>query len=208
MKINFPVSLNNIEIYEDLFKYESEINYHKDIIGLYYKKQSFKMNFVQMSNTIDFYIKTYGGTIYGAKHSIKKKQNCTELFDFAFAYLNHITYKKRLSYYLSQLKSNGFISYDYTTECGLSSYVQIFREGYIKHKNKNYDLKKAKREGILKFGGEWSYGANSSYNPYRVIISEKKSIFGLNIGFLYLYTEWDTEIVQSIINHLAEHGSI
>lgn len=203
--IRFPIELNSISINENHFKYDKEIHSYDEVIGLLFKKANTSINFGKIS-TIDLHIKT-SENIFGARCVISKKDDPTDEFDEAIRYLDKITFNNRAHFYLNQLTKNGCFTYEYRTELGLKSSIKIFSDGYIQKGNKKINLKKARKNGILKFGAEWYWGANYSINPHEVVISEKKVKYAMQLRTLRIFTDWDSAIIQSIIGQLAEEKS-
>ncbi len=209
------MEVKKLKLNQDYFNFASQKYLYSDLVGLFYKNETRTKNFITSKKaSLKLNIKNSDKIL---RVSASLIHDNIEKISKAYGIIREMSFQSRVNFYLEQLSSAGFIKYKYwnkLVEAGPASRtitptsVRIHTDGRVTKGNKTYDLKIAKQNGILWFGGHWGGGFNETRDPAQVVIAETNVKWFTQMRTLKINALWDTDIIHGIIRALSEGKSL
>jgi hypothetical protein len=166
----------------------------RDIQALQSRQYTQTINFIP-SRFSGFVVTLMDGSIlnYSAFTVLIRTQKAEKL-NQAFDFISGVTFRQRISQYLSQLQGKGYFQYhDY----------YIYGNGDIKHKNKTVNIAEAALENGVEFGRKSSFGFNFYYTPDEIWVSQEIPGKLMN-NYIIIETKENRDVIREILYKLAK----
>lgn len=207
----FPLAINDFVFNSNTFTAKSKEYSYSSIESLRFVTQNFTINFSK-DECCNLSIRMTDDTIFDlqvndALFSINRKKVAEKKsrMKIVYAYLNEMTYSRRLETYLNQLKHD-CILYKFSDGTNKVTTVKIYNNGNVVIGNKIMNLKTANAAGTLKFGTAYGIGCDRTIDPYEISINEKKAMLGGRIegfGSMRIDGSWDYPMIFEILKALS-----
>ena len=211
MAYGYVLKPKYVILHENEFSYKDKSYKYEQITNLYYSYKKSVMYFVP-STTVWLGLRTSDGeNVFVLENGLKKRIANVKN---AYTIMQKRSIDSRTHFYINRLATSGYFDYQYGPESFLekagnvamwanshSGRIRIYNDGFIRYKDKMFNLRTAKNSGTLEFGYSRGAPLHEERTSFGILLSEKG--LGALDSKMAIEAYWDNEIIRYIISELA-----